>query len=61
MSAEPPFDPASAGWEQLLRSMLGPAADDVIAQLREGGFDPSQLPTIPGMPTDPEALRQMAA
>ena len=30
MSADVPFDPASAGWEQLLRSMLGPAADDVI-------------------------------
>jgi len=61
MSPDSPFDPASAGWEQLLRSMLGPAADEVIEQLREGGFDPSQLPTIPGMPTDPEALRQMAA
>ena len=61
MSAESPFDPASAGWEQLLRSMLGPAADEVIQQLKEGGFDPSQLPAIPGMPTDPESLRQMAA
>lgn len=60
MSADVPFDPASAGWEQLLRSMLGPAADDVIEQLRAGGFDPSTLPTIPGMPTDPESLRQMA-
>ncbi len=61
MSADVPFDPASAGWEQLLRSMLGPAADEVIAELRAGGFDPSSLPAIPGMPTDPESLRQMAA
>lgn len=61
MSSDVPFDPASAGWEQLLRSMLGPAADEVIAQLRESGFDPSQLPTVPGMPTDPESFRRMAA
>jgi putative hydrolase len=61
MSADSPFDPASAGWEQLLRSMLGPAADEVIEQLRESGFDPSQLPSIPGMPTDPESMRRMAA
>ncbi|HEY0119586.1 MAG TPA: zinc-dependent metalloprotease [Cellulomonas sp.] len=60
MSADVPFDPASAGWEQLLRSMLGSAADDVIAELRAGGFDPASLPTIPGMPTDPESLRRMA-
>ena len=61
MSADPPFDPASAGWEQLLRSMLGPAADEVIEQLKDSGFDPSQLPALPGMPTDPEWLRQMVA
>ncbi len=61
MSADPPFDPASAGWEQLLRSMLGPAADEVIEQLKDSGFDPSQLPALPGMPTDPESLRQMVA
>ena len=61
MSADVPFDPAAAGWEQLLRSMLGPDADEVIAQLREGGFDPSSLPTIPGMPSDPQQLRQLAA
>ncbi len=61
MSADEPFDPAAAGWEQLLRSMLGPAADDVIAQLRDSGFDPSRLPAVPGMPTDPESMRQLAA
>lgn len=60
MSGDVPSDPGAAGWEQLLRSMLGPAADEVIAQLRDSGFDPSRLPTIPGMPSDPAALRQMA-
>ena len=60
MSANLP-DPSSAGWEQLLRSMLGPAADEVIEQLRESGLDPSQLPAIPGMPSDPAALAQMVA
>jgi len=59
--ADESFDPASAAWEALLHSMLGSAADELIAELRAGGFDPSKLPAIPGMPNDPESMRQLAA
>ena len=28
-------------WEQMLRAMLGPAADDAIREMRELGVDPA--------------------
>ena len=54
-------DPAAPGgqpdWEQVLRSMLGPAADDAIAQLRASGIDPAAMAS--GLPQDPAALQQV--
>ncbi len=52
-----PGEPGASGWEQVLRSLLGPAADEVLAQLREHGFDPEAV--APGMPADPAVLQQM--
>jgi putative hydrolase len=61
MSADVPApgDPGAPGWEQLLRSMLGPAADEVIAQLRASGFDPGTVAS--GLPSDPAAVAGMVA
>lgn len=63
MSADVPApgSPGANGWEQLLRSMLGPAADEVIEQLRAGGLDPADMPAIPGMPTEPAVIQQVVA
>ncbi|MEN0129401.1 MAG: zinc-dependent metalloprotease [Brevundimonas sp.] len=57
MSSEHPAVPDGSGepWEQMLRAMLGPGADEAIRELRERGIDPS---TMPGLPTDPVALQQ---
>ncbi|ADG75352.1 conserved hypothetical protein [Cellulomonas flavigena DSM 20109] len=45
-------------WEQMLRAMLGPAADDAIREMREMGLDPSAMAAASGLPTDPALLRQ---
>ena len=65
MSADVPATSGPAGtpgepaWEALLRSVLGPGADEAIAQLRESGFDPATM--APGLPQDPAVLAQMFA
>ncbi len=48
-------------WEQMLRAMLGPAADDAIREMRELGVDPAQMAAASGLPTDPVALQQALA
>lgn len=62
MSPQTP-DPAVPGeqpdWEQVLRSMLGPAADEAIAQLRAAGIDPAAMASGSGLPQDPAALQQV--
>ncbi|ROS31357.1 putative hydrolase [Cellulomonas sp. PhB150] len=59
MSSEHPAVPGPDGsgepWEQMLRAMLGPGADDAIRELRERGIDPAAMS---GLPTDPAALQQ---
>ncbi len=64
MSPQTP-DPAVPGeqpdWEQVLRSMLGPAADEAIAQLRAAGIDPAAMASGSGLPQDPAALQQVIA
>lgn len=61
MSPQTP-DPAAPGgqpdWEQVLRSMLGPAADEAIAQLRAAGIDPAAMASGAGLPQDQAALQQ---
>jgi putative hydrolase len=57
MSSEHPAVPEGSGeaWEQMLRAMLGPGADEAIRELRERGIDPSSMA---GLPTDPAQLQQ---
>ncbi|MDM7831878.1 zinc-dependent metalloprotease [Cellulomonas edaphi] len=59
MSSDTPAVPGPDGsgepWEQMLRAMLGPGADEAIRELRERGIDPSAMP---GLPTDPVQLQQ---
>lgn len=59
----PPADgPAGVPqWEQMLRAMLGPAADDAIREMREMGVDPAAMAAASGLPTDPAALQQALA
>ncbi|GIG41689.1 zinc-dependent metalloprotease [Cellulomonas phragmiteti] len=45
-------------WEQMLRAMLGPAADDAIREMREMGVDPAAMAAASGLPSDPVALQQ---
>lgn len=44
-------------WEQVLRAMLGPAADDAIARMRSMGLDPAAMAASSGLPADPAALQ----
>ncbi len=48
-------------WEQMLRAMLGPAADDAIREMRELGVDPAAMAAASGLPADPAALQQAMA
>ena len=59
MSSDNPAVPGPDGsgepWEQMLRAMLGPGADEAIRELRERGIDPSAMNNLP---TDPAQLQQ---
>lgn len=66
MSPDSPAAPGPGGsgesaWEQMLRSMLGPAADEAIAEMRARGLDPAALAAQSGLPDDPQALRAVFA
>lgn len=54
--AEPPG--GTPAWEQVLRSLLGPAADDAIREMRAMGVDPAAMAAASGMSADPAALQQ---
>ena len=56
-----PDRPGEQQWEQMLRAMLGPAADDAIRELRERGIDPAAMAASSGLPTDPAMLQQAIA
>lgn len=55
MSTEP-NDGGAPAWEQILREMLGPAADDALREMRERGIDPAALAAAQGMSADPATL-----
>ncbi|WP_448630112.1 zinc-dependent metalloprotease [Cellulomonas soli] len=66
MSPDSPAGPGPGGseesaWEQMLRSVLGPAADEAIAEMRARGLDPAALAAQSGLPDDPQALRAVFA
>ncbi len=50
-----PDESNSSQWEEMMRSMFGPAADEIIAEMKSRGIDPATF-SVPGMPTDPAAL-----
>lgn len=54
--AEPPG--GTPAWEQVLRSLLGSAADDAIREMRAMGVDPAAMAAASGMAADPAALQQ---
>lgn len=56
MTAQPPADGTPPPWEQFLRQLLGPAADEAIEQMRASGVDPSALAAASGLPTDPTTM-----
>lgn len=51
--------PDGSAWEQMLRQMFGPDADEALRQMREQGLDPAQMAAASGLPNDPAALAQM--
>ena len=50
-----PDESNSSQWEEMMRSMFGPAADEIIAEMKSRGIDPATF-SVPGMPTDPAGL-----
>lgn len=52
--AEQPQD-----WEQMLRAMFGPDADEAMRELRARGMDPAAMAAASGLPDDPQLLRQV--
>lgn len=48
-------------WEQMLRSVFGAQADDVLREMRERGLDPAALAAGAGVPGDPAAMSQILA
>ncbi len=57
-SANGPDATGPEQWEQMLRAMLGPAADDAIREMRAMGVDPAAMAAGAGLPTDPAAMQQ---
>lgn len=51
--------PGGSAWEQMLRQMFGPEADEALRQMRAQGLDPAQMAAASGLPNDPAALQQM--
>lgn len=58
-NASPPDRPGQGPWEQMMRQMFGPGADDALAQMRAQGLDPAAMAAASGLPDDPGALQQM--
>lgn len=56
-------EPGAGGsaWEQMLRQMFGPDADEALRQMREQGLDPTAMAAASGLPDDPAAISQMVA
>jgi putative hydrolase len=53
-----PFDPR---FEELLRSMLGPDADEALRELRARGLDPQALAAAGGPAADPQLFQHVLA
>jgi putative hydrolase len=64
MSSDPsdnsgvPQEPGNSQWEEMLRSLFGPDADEAIAELRARGLDSQMLAAGSALPTDPQMLQQ---
>ncbi|RMI13000.1 zinc-dependent metalloprotease [Cellulomonas triticagri] len=56
-----PDMPGGSAWEQMLRQMFGPDADEALAQMRAQGLDPAEMAKASGLPDDPAVLSQVVA
>lgn len=54
-------DGPDSGFEELLRSMLGPGADEALRELRARGFDPAALSAGGGAAADPQLFQHVLA
>lgn len=64
MSTDDPRQPEPTGgsaWEQMLRQMFGPDADEALRQMREQGLDPAEMARASGLPDDPALMDQVVA
>lgn len=64
MSTDDPRQPEPTGgsaWEQMLRQMFGPDADEALRQMREQGLDPAEMARASGLPDDPALMEQVVA
>jgi putative hydrolase len=64
MSTDDPRQPEPTGgsaWEQMLRQMFGPDADEALRQMREQGLDPAEMAKASGLPDDPALMNQVIA
>lgn len=61
-TARQPGEPSDgAAWEQMLRQMFGPGADEALRQMREQGLDPAEMARASGLPDDPMLMNQVIA
>ncbi|MEN1975478.1 zinc-dependent metalloprotease [Cellulomonas sp. P4] len=64
MTSDDPRQPEPTGgsaWEQMLRQMFGPDADEALRQMREQGLDPAEMARASGLPDDPALVDQVVA
>ena len=64
MTSDDPRQPEPTGgsaWEQMLRQMFGPDADEALRQMREQGLDPAEMARASGLPDDPALVNQVVA
>lgn len=56
-----PEPSGGSAWEDMLRQMFGPGADEAIRQMREQGLDPAEMARASGLPDDPAVMNQVMA
>jgi putative hydrolase len=57
--SSPDGDDVPARWDELLRQMFGPDAEEALAHLKAQGMDPAAMAAASGLPDDPRLLGQV--
>lgn len=57
--SSPDGEDTPAPWDEILRQMFGPDAEEALAQLRAQGMDPAAMAAASGLPDDPRLLGQV--